>query len=275
MGFSEHELLATYRFKSSQPLLIDVGAHCGGGSRLFAKKGWRVIAFEPEQKNRAAFERNLAGFEQVSCIPKAVSDVTGDRVPFFVSDEHYGIHSLKPFHGTHRLAAYKVETVRLDDVLAELQVPEVTLLKVDAEGADFLVLKGFDFEKYCPELVMTEFLDERSLVYFGYTHHDVVSYMKERGYTAFVSEWAPIKEYARKGIVGTPHAWLQCVPYPLNHEPAWGNLIFVLDCDKDKFRATLESYLRKVKRAERIVRVRNRIKQVPYAMELYRLIKRR
>lgn len=274
MRFSEEGLLETYKFRSSQPILIDVGAHHGGVSRTFASKGWRVIAFEPEQKNRAAFEHNLADFDRVSCIPKAVSDVTGDTVPFYVSDEHYGIHSLKPWHETHALA-YEVETVRLEDVLASQQVPSVTLLKVDIEGADFLALKGFDFEKYHPELVMIEFMDERSLRNFGYTHHDVISYMKERGYATFVSEWEPIKEYGREDVASNPHVWIQCVPYPLDHQPAWGNLIFVPDSDRDKFSAILKSYLRKLKQAEIAAKMRDRIKKIPGVKLIYSLIKGR
>ena len=272
MRFSEEVLLAAYQFNTVNPLLIDVGAHHGSVALKFAKKGWPVIAFEPEQKNRAAFERNLANFEKVSCIPKAVSNVTGDKVPFYVSDEHYGIHSLKPWHNTHKLA-YEVETVRLEDILTEKQVSEVTLLKIDIEGADFLALKGFDFGKYHPELVMIEFMDERTQPNFGYTHHEVVAYMKERGYSTFVSEWAPIQEYGREGVASASHTWIQCVPYPLNHEPAWGNLIFVPEEDTEKFQATLETYLRQLKKQQQSIWWRSRIKKIPGAKIIYSLIK--
>jgi len=269
MRFAEHELLATYDYTSMQPLLIDVGAHRGRVSLVFARKGWRIIAFEPEPENRAAFERNLADFDQVYCSPKAVTDVTGLRVPFYVSDEHNGIHALKPFHETHRLA-FDVETVCLNDVLAELGVASVTLLKVDIEGADFLVLKGFDFNKYRPELAMTEFMDDRSSRYFGYSHHDVVAYMAERGYGPFVSEWAPITEYGRTGL-GDSHVWLQCAPYPLDHEPAWGNLIFVPISDIHKFNSTLRIYIGRLKMSQ----VQNRLKELPCARALYHLLKGR
>ncbi len=241
---------------------------------LFAKKGWQVIAFEPERKNFAVFERNLASFENIFCISKAVSDVTGKKVPFYISDEHYGIHSLKAFHKTHKFA-YQVETVRLDDVLSESQVLSVTFLKVDIEGADFLALKGFDFEKYYPELVMVEFMDERSLPNFNYTHHDVAKYMEKRGYTAFVSEWQPIKEYGREGDSNEPHVWVRCVPYPLDHEPAWGNLIFVPEDAKDKFNITLNLYIKQLKHQERLIMLRNQIKKIPGAKSLYNFITRR
>ncbi|NEQ09521.1 MAG: FkbM family methyltransferase [Moorea sp. SIO4E2] len=274
MKFSELGLLEIYGFRSTQPLLVDVGAHHGSISATFARKGWQVIAFEPEEKNRAAFERNLAGFDHVSCIPKAVSNITRNKVPFYVSKEHYGIHSIKPFHETHELA-YEVETIRLDDVLLDLNISSVTFLKIDIEGADFLALKGFDIDKYHPELIMIEFMDERSLANFGYTHHDVVTYMKERGYTTFVSEWEPIKEYGREGIFSEPHVWIQCTPYPLDHKPAWGNLIFVPDGDKDKFVGALQLFLRKLKQAEITASIRNQIKKIPGFKGLYRSINSR
>ncbi len=241
--FSELDLIIRYPFRpAKQHILIDVGCHHGGVSLSFAKKGWHVISFEPEEKNRAAFIKNLAGFERVICIPKAVSNTSSSNVPFYVSEEHFGIHSLKPFHKTHKLA-YEVETVCLDDVLYKMGISTVTLLKIDTEGADFLALRGFDVDKYNPELIMVEFMDERSISNFGYSHHDVVHYMTKRGYKAFVSEWAPIKEYGREGVPGVPHTWLQCVPYPLDHEPAWGNLLFVPDEDSEKFTIVLEDYL--------------------------------
>lgn len=168
-------------------ILVDVRAHYGNFSRVFAKLGWRVIAFEPETHNRAVFEQSLAEYPQVICIAKAVSDQTGKKAPFYVSNEHYGIHSLKPWHQTHELA-YEIETTRLDTALHDLQIPNVTILKVDTEGADFLALRGFDWERYHPEVVMIEFSDERTLPNFDYSHHDVVNYMQEKGYVTFVSE---------------------------------------------------------------------------------------
>lgn len=244
--FSEHELIATYRFRSNKPFLVDVGAHNGLVTRIFAEKGWRILAFEPERRFYAIFKHNLAEFKNVICISKAVSDVSGKTVPFYVSDKYWGVHSLKPFHETHRLA-YEVETITLNDALKELKIETVTLLKIDVEGADFLVLKGFDVKKYRPELIIVEFMDDRSRLHFGYTHHDVASYMKNRGYSTFVSEWEPLTEYSREGFPRPYRKWIQCTPYPLDHEPAWGNLIFVPERDKDKFITTVEAYLKNLK----------------------------
>lgn len=281
MRFSENTLIERYiledksdkYFPLEDPVLIDVGAHHGSFSKNFALAGWRIIAFEPEKKNRSAFEKNLATFEQVSCIPKAVSDTNGDRVPFFTSNEHFGIHTLKPFHQTHKLA-YEVETVRLDTILRELAIPSVTLLKIDIEGADFPALQSFDFEQHRPKLVMVEFMDDRSMSNYGYTHHQVASFMKTRGYMTFISEWKEIKEYAREGIASEPHTWLQCTQYPLDHRPAWGNLIFVPESDSSKFQETLKNYLLLLNQPKPGQWLRQKVAKIPGVRKFYRRMKR-
>ena len=271
MTFAEHRLIDLYPFKSQTPVLVDVGAHQGSVSVLFAKKNWKVVAFEPEAKNRGIFLKTLSDFSDIICIPNAVSDVTGEKVPFFVSDQHYGIHTLKPFHKTHQFA-YEVETIRLDDALRDLSVSEVTFLKIDIEGADFLALKGFDWEHYAPEVVIVEFMDSRSIPNFGYSYNDIVHYMHDRGYATFVSEWDEIKEYGRPDKQTEPHTWLQCSPYPLNHQPAWGNLIFVLKGHEAEFQQTLDSYLRDLKRSETLQRVKQVAKKIPGVQSLYKLL---
>ena len=274
MNFLESDFLGQLNFRSSQPVLIDVGAHHGHFSRRFARRGWTVIAFEPEVNNYRAYIRNLSGFNKVICIPKAVSNISEQRVPFYVSEEHYGIHSLKPFHHTHKFA-YEVETIRLDEVLPRHEVRSVTLLKIDIEGADFLALQGFDAKKYGPELVMVEFMDDRSHSNFGYTHHDVADYMKQQGYDTFVSEWEPIKEYAREGNKGDAHVWIQCKRYPLKHEPSWGNMFFVPEDHTAEFENTLQQYLASpeaVMPSKRAVALRRWISKIPGSKFIYNRI---
>jgi FkbM family methyltransferase len=265
----EIRFLEPYRFRSAAPLLIDVGAHHGYVSLAFAKKGWRIVAFEPERVNRAKFAATLEGYPNIECIARAVSNVSGDKVPFYVSEEHYGIHSLKPWHATHR-AAYEVETVKLDEIMAERGLEHVTFLKIDVEGADFLALQGLDVGRYRPELVMTEFMDERTKPTFGYVYHDVVSYMNARGYAAFVSEWTPVSDYAREGVVTAPTTnWLRCARYPLDHEPAWGNLFFVPEGEADRFGAALAVGIR---RELSRLRLRELAKRIPGVHSSYRLL---
>src|SRR3546814_3086227 len=41
-------------------VMIDVGAHHGHALFPFLEKGWRVFAFEPDDRNRAILEKRLA-----------------------------------------------------------------------------------------------------------------------------------------------------------------------------------------------------------------------
>jgi FkbM family methyltransferase len=272
--FSEHELLLRLEYLlGGQRILVDVGAHTGGFARPFTERGWQVIAFEPEPTNYQQLCANLRDFPNVTCIAKAVSDTTGQGTPFYVSSDHWGIHSLKPFHPTHR-PTLMVDTVRLDETLANMQIDQVTVLKIDIEGADFLALKSFDFNGFQPEVVMCEFMDERSQPNFGYTHHDMAAYMIDLGYATFVSEWAPIVEYGRKGVATVPHRFLQCVPYPLDHDPAWGNLIFVPKVRSTQFECVLSAYLEDLERFSWAEGLCSFLRVLPGARPLYHALLR-
>lgn len=240
--FSEHELLARLDYQSTSPhTLVDVGAHIGNFSKRFGDMGWKILAFEPEPENFAGLEQKLRAFPGSMAVRKAVSDVSRQGV-FYRSTEFWGIHSLRPFHPTHT-DKIEMELTRLDDALAEYGVEDVTVLKVDTEGADFLALKSFPFKKTHPEVVMCEFMDERSGPHFGYTHHDVVTFMTEHGYVAYVSEWAAIVAHSKKSGGGGPFYFLQIAPYPLHHHPAWGNLIFIDESRRTMFETKVNELL--------------------------------
>jgi FkbM family methyltransferase len=272
--FSELGLFKRLEFPGKdQHLLVDVGAHIGSFSRTFAREGWGVIAFEPESNNYRELCNNVEGFPEVQCIQKAVSNIAGKHVPFYVSPEHWAIHSLKPFHPTHQ-PTQEVDTVRLDERLAEMGIRHVTLLKIDIEGADFLALKSFDFDKFQPEAVMCEFMDERSKENFGYTHHDMVAYMDDKDYVTFVSEWSSFVEYARKNGSSISPKFLRCVRYQPVNNPSFGNLIFVRKENVKWFERTLHAYLREIKRPNWIQHIHTCVKKVPGTVMLYHILRR-
>lgn len=271
--FNEIELILRWPYATQTPTIIDVGAHRGSLTAAAGHRGWRVIAFEPEPGNRDALLKAVGDMANVTVIPNAVSDTAGQTVPFYVSAEHSGIHSLKPFHETHEPVG-EVETVRLDETLSALDIDRVDALKIDIEGADFLAIKSFDFERWQPQIAMCEFMDERSQPNFGYTHHDVAVYMTERGYVTYIAEWSPIKQYAREGEAVT-HRFMQCVHYPLEHEPAWGNLLFVPQTEAATFEQQLAGYLRDLRHEHWVGGIKDVIKRVPGVYPLYRLLRRR
>ena len=223
MIFPEESLVARYAFEG-RGTFVDVGAHAGTFLAPFAKRGWPVVAFEPHPALFARLNDTYGKLPNVQCVQRAISDTPG-RLPFYTSDTHSGINSLAAFHPTHRpTVTVVVSTLR--EELSRLNVGAVTAMKIDVEGADFLALRGFDFGAHRPELVMVEFMDDRSSKHFGYTHHDMARYMGSHGYDTWVSEWAPIVGYGREGIPSS-HRWIGFHAYSGAGAPAHGNLVFV------------------------------------------------
>ena len=208
-------------------VMLDVGAHVGGSARPFAELGWQVYCFEPEAANYDELTTSMAGFPKVTCLPFGVSEEDSENVPFYVSERHWGIHSLRPFHSTHGQAR-EIKTTRLDTFLRENSIGRVDFLKIDIEGADYLALQGMDFDVFRPAIVMTEFMDSRTESAFGYSYHDMVRYMADRDYQCLVFEYGAVGEYARKDTRGRgPRPeFLGVHRYPLAHTPIWGNMVF-------------------------------------------------
>ena len=131
----------------SGDIVIDVGANIGYFSlvaaRCVGEKG-RVYAFEPDPTNFSMRARNVNanGFTNVVTIRKAVCAATGTAQ---LLQKKASTHSLfdHPLAPTKRTV--QVGTVALDDFLSTLSheaQQRVTLVKIDAEGAEPLVLEG-------------------------------------------------------------------------------------------------------------------------------------
>ncbi len=206
--------------------LIDVGAHLGYGLKPFASDGWKVFAFEPDPDNREQLMKLASNFSSVNLDTRALSDVPAKQVSFYKSNESDGVSGLQAFLPSHK-SQYLVDVTTLADVIAEKSITAIDFLKIDTEGFDLLVLKGMNWEKIQPRLILCEFEDSKTLP-LGYSYHDMAHYIVEQGYKVIVSEWKPIKRYGEK------HAWRGFYTYPhqLKVDRAWGNLIACRD-DED------------------------------------------
>ena len=250
-------------------IMFDVGGHEGGSTAVFAPlPEWSITAFEPENDNRKVFESKFSNKKNVVCVPKAVTDKAGEQITFYVSTDHFGIHSIKPFHDTHK-PSQTVITTTINETAKQQGIEKIDFIKTDTEGADFLALKGCDLKKYSPEIIVMEFMDHRSMENFGYDHHDVCNYMQERGYTGFISAWEEMQAYAKKGEKTSPHKWLGLYKYGEKQQtPYWGNLIFIKKENEKLFQKAFRSYLRKYK-------IENLLTKLPLMGKTFRFLKRK
>lgn len=209
---------AVFEADEGPGVMIDVGAHMGGSAIPFLRKRWRVYAIEPDaSKHGALHEINHNG--DLTLIASAVSDEPREGAAFFTSAQSTGIASLVPFHESHEQAA-AVRVTTLANIIAEQAITRVDYLKIDAEGADLPVLRGFPFDRLLPRAIMCEFEDAKTK-HLDYQTHDLGRFLLDRGYTVWMSEWAPVVRY------GMQHTWRSVRPYPceLRDPKGWGNFL--------------------------------------------------
>ena len=220
LSADEVGVVRDYFSNSDEGVMIDVGSHYGTSALNFLKMNWDVFAFEPDQHNREKLNERTAQYgDAIKVFNLAVTDQSGQKLPFYASPESSGISSLLPFRETHEECA-TVATISLSDFMTEEKMKRVDFLKIDCEGCDILVLKGFPWHKLKPQVIICEFEDNKSGLENN-TYIDLGNYLVQNGYSVYVSEWHPIVRY------GINHQWKSLFKYPgpLSDKNAWGNLL--------------------------------------------------
>jgi len=232
-----------------QKTLFEVGAHVGGSIKKYAEQGWEIHAFEPDPKNREKLKAWSNQYQNVHVNAEAVSETNQKNATFYFSAESTGISSLSSFHETHTEGT-SVDVITLRDYCASKHIKHISLLKIDAEGHDLFVLKGFPWESMMPEVIVTEFEDRKTKP-LGYTYHDQAKLLIDMGYKVVVSEWQPIIKY------GIQHNWERLCYYPcdLKNINGWGNF-FAFRKDTDES-VILESLSKMLVTQEKMINVRD------------------
>ena len=154
-----HEERTTELFKKmvkEGDTIVDIGANIGYftllSAKLVGKKG-KIYAFEPEPKNYNYLLKNIELNNignTVLATQKAISDKTGKTKLYICEHDtgHHtinqpeGIKSYKPNTG-NKESFIEIDTVTLDDFLKDKN-RLVNVVKIDAEGAEMLVILGMD-----------------------------------------------------------------------------------------------------------------------------------
>lgn len=168
--------------------VIDIGANIGYYTVLATKligADKRVFSFEPQERIVGKLRRNVELNRpcNVEIFPFALSDTAG-TVVFNLPAE--GKEAYGSIHANGRFDVVKtveVETRRLDDFLAELGNPKIGLLKMDAEGAELLILRGATkllSSPDKPELIFEA--NEDNCKPFGYCVFDILQFVHSFGY---------------------------------------------------------------------------------------------
>lgn len=140
-------------------LLVDVGAYDGiqgSNSRQFLLNGWRGVLIEPMPPIFRLLQQNSRDLGEVHLFDCAVADRNGRAAIRYNFRNETGQCASLYIHARND-ARYQVEVLTLNTVLARVRAPsQFGLLLIDAEGGDLEVLKGINFARYQPAVILTE-----------------------------------------------------------------------------------------------------------------------
>lgn len=142
----KHESTYWKQYLNGGRTFIDIGAHVGTWTINLAKYFDRVIAFEPDPRANSVLRKNLElnNIKNVEVIPKAVSNKSGQvKFNLFYNPATNTLMDPKQMGRTDSpIAELEVETVSIDEFVESRGINDVDFIKVDAEGAELLIVEG-------------------------------------------------------------------------------------------------------------------------------------
>ncbi|MER8638097.1 FkbM family methyltransferase [Mesorhizobium sp. M1365] len=122
---------------------VDVGGNVGAWSLAMAGRmsNPRGMIFEPSPATAAVLRENLSQYPGLEVVEIAVSDAPGEA-SFFAEPDTGETSSLIVGHARSDANCVQVQVSTLDQELGKRRIPHVDLLKIDAEGFDYHVLRG-------------------------------------------------------------------------------------------------------------------------------------
>lgn len=135
--------LAPHRIKT----VFDVGANVGDWSTLAASAfpGSTVHAFELSPSTRGTLVKNLVGPQYVIC-DAALGAANGEFEFKDYGDQHSAVNTIvdTTYHDKNiPFTMRRAQVVTGDAYMEQNGIPTIDYLKIDVEGAEYLVLEGF------------------------------------------------------------------------------------------------------------------------------------
>lgn len=166
-------------------IILDLGAHIGTFSFAAAALGCQVISVEASPHNVALLKATAVknSFNQVQIISSAVSNCSGTVE--FVPGGPYGLVA----NPTINSGCITVPAITGDDLLANLGLDRVDLIKMDIEGSEIRAIEGMSqllAREDAPPILYEG--NGHALRFFGETSSRLIGTLERFGYRSYFVE---------------------------------------------------------------------------------------
>lgn len=183
------DILADHFFKDEKNgIYIDVGCHhpiLNNNTYRLYKRGWIGINIDLDFNTIDMFNffRN-----KDSNIQTAVSDKEEERNLYFFHNRS-AINTLSSKTGSKAKEIRKIKTKSLNTIIENsvFKDKKINFISIDVEGFELNILKGFDINKYKPDLIVIEFIDINCKEYYlqninNILNSDIYKFMNQHNY---------------------------------------------------------------------------------------------
>lgn len=165
-------------------VFVDVGANLGFQSVPASRAASLVISIEASPSIARLLSEGASrnGRSNILVVNKACSSEKGKVSLFISATNNQGMNSLSSVNANSKTCV-EVEADTLDNILSEIGVKRVDVIKIDTEGAELCVLRGMEetIAKFHPAVIIE--LEEDLLTAFGTTVEEICAFLISRGYS--------------------------------------------------------------------------------------------
>lgn len=176
--------LALFPYFSKNPEVFDVGSNKGYWSDILVHNVSWMYLVEPNSMLLNYTKVKYDYLNNVAYWKGAMSNVNGESDFFFFTNQNNGLSSI--LYNQHwvdeglPMQKGKTKTYRLDSLPRH-----VDFLKIDVEGADFLVIQGCEDLLKHKHIEFIQFENSAHLNLAGHTLQNVIDYVRQFGYDVF------------------------------------------------------------------------------------------
>jgi len=191
--FDYDEMLYILESLRIDDVFIDIGANIGIYSLLASSvitKG-NIYAFEPFPMSYIRLEENirLNDIRNIQVVKKIVSN--DSRFEYFKTEKESEINHIA-YKDKERLT--RISSVKLDDFINKNNIKNISLMKIDVEGAEMKVLQGA--EKSINNKKILKILIElnKNNQHFGTDNQKIAKWLEKKQFTLYFMERGNLKK---------------------------------------------------------------------------------